>query len=153
MFFENNTGLCLYLVMVFLIREGQMADSALKRRTTNSHNEGGNHFNLQLITIQYKIALQCHAVTYPFLATLNRAILFCLWENVCRKRTFSQRCIIHISATLGPVQTSNFSCTQPNAFNCVHKKIDPSIMIEWPTQEFRLWSVFVSNVKLLMCRT
>ena len=46
MFFENNTGLCLYLVMVFLIREGQMADSALKRRTTNSHNDGGNHFNL-----------------------------------------------------------------------------------------------------------
>lgn len=66
MLFENNVGVCLYLVMVFLIREGQMADSALKRRTTNSHNEGRNHYNFQLITIRYKIALQCQCCNRSF---------------------------------------------------------------------------------------
>ena len=31
--------------------------------------------------------------------------------------------------------------------------IDPWIKIKWPTWEFWLWSSFVSNVELLMCRT
>ena len=96
-----------------------------------------------------------------------------IWHNQSRKRPLQTRAheLIHPRTRLNNVELAFFTQvsrplsetfedprlkSKPRKWNGENKSyliwVEPWIIFEWPTCEFRLWSNSVSNVELFMCR-